>query len=207
MRTVFLFLILSAFFFSCGQNGNKKLPYYGRHEFIESPSGTDTIYHSIADFSFIDQDSTVVDNKTFDDKVYIADFFFTSCPSICPLTTAQMLRVYEAFENDNRVALLSHSIDPEYDDVSVLKDYADKIEINADKWHLVTGNKSDIYDIAQTSYYVGVREEEKAPGGFEHSGAFILVDPDRRIRGVYDGTDPERIDQLIIDIKLLLESL
>lgn len=203
---ILIFITTVILFQSCGQFGSKKLPFLGRHDYVETQNGTDTLYHTIADFQFIDQDSQVVSNETFENKIYVADFFFTSCPSICPLTTAQMLRVYEAFENEDRVKLLSHSIDPEYDNVAVLKDYAEKIEVSSSKWHLVTGDKNEIYDIAQTSYYVGVREEEKAPGGFEHSGAFILVDGQRRIRGIYDGTDPEKINQLISDINILLEN-
>ena len=202
-----MFLFLISISWACLDSGSKQLPYLGRHDFIETDAGTDTVYHAIADFSFIDQDSSIINNNTFNNKIYVADFFFTSCPSICPLTTAQMLRVYEAFEQEDRLELLSHSIDPEYDNVEVLKEYANRIDIKADKWHLVTGEKSKIYDIAQTSYYVGVREEERAPGGFEHSGAFILVDDQRRIRGIYDGTDPEKIDQLIQDIEILLSSL
>ena len=103
--------------------------------------------------------------------------------------------------------LLSHTIDPEYDNVDVLRDYANRLEVVSNKWHFVTGDKSTIYDIAQTSYYVATRENERAPGGYEHSGAFILVDNLGRIRGVYDGTKAEEVDELMDDIKLLLFEL
>jgi protein SCO1/2 len=190
---------------ACEPQVKQELPILGRHIFNETGNGIDTIYHSVAKFSFIDQDSSIVDDNTFAGKIYVADFFFTSCPSICPLTTAQMLRLYNAFRNEPRVLLLSHTIDPDYDDVGVLSAYADKLEITAEKWHLVTGNKEDIYNMAQTSYYVGVREEDKAPGGFEHSGAFVLVDEEGRIRGMYDGTDPAKVDLLISDVNFLLK--
>jgi protein SCO1/2 len=116
----------------------------------------------------------------------------------------QMLRVYDEFKTDTTVMLLSHTIDPEYDNVRVLHDYANRMEVKSAKWHFVTGEKPIIYDMAQTSYYVATRENDQAPGGYEHSGAFILVDNHRRIRGVYDGTKEEAVDKLINDIKTLL---
>lgn len=190
---------------ACQPQPKQELPILGRHLYNETENGVDTVYHTVDKFSFIDQDSNIVNDQTFGGKIYVADFFFTSCPSICPLTTAQMLRLHDAYKDEPRIVLLSHSIDPEFDDVEVLSTYANKLDINSDKWHLVTGSKQDIYDMAQTSYYVGVREEDKAPGGFEHSGAFVLVDEHRRIRGMYDGTDPAKVDLLMSDIKLLLK--
>ena len=119
----------------------------------------------------------------------------------------QLLRVYEKFEDNDQVMILSHSIDPEYDSVAVLNDYANRLEVSSDKWNFITGDKAEIYNMAQTSYYVATRENEDAPGGYEHSGAFILVDQNRHIRGVYDGTDPERVSNLLEDIELLIEEL
>jgi len=167
----------------------------------------DTIYHAIKNFKFVDQDSSFITNETFENGIYVADFFFTSCPSICPIMKSQLLRVYAAFEDSSKVKILSHTIDPEYDNVEVLHDFASRLEVNSDKWHFVTGDKPIIYDMAQTSYYTGVRENGKAPGGYEHSGAFILVDNKRRIRGLYDGTKAESVDKLMIDIYTLLEEL
>ena len=200
-----LLTIISSLVSGCNLSGNEQLPILGRHQYIESESGIDTVYHTISSFSFVDQDSAVITNKTFNGSIYVADFFFTSCPSICPIMKAQMLRVYQEFEDDNRVKLLSHTIDPEYDNVAVLSDYATRLAVNTNKWHFVTGEKEKIYDMAQTSYYIAARANDQAPGGYEHSGAFILVDPSRRIRGVYDGTDAERVDALIADIKILLK--
>ncbi len=195
----FILLILIS---SCHlkQNDPKKLPILG---FKELNSQGDTIYHAIPDYRFIDQDSTIITPSTFEGKVYVADFFFTSCPTICPRMKAQMLRVYEQYKSNEKVQLLSHSIDPEYDQVPILKQYADKLEITSKKWHLVTGDKAEIYEIAK-SYFENASEDPDAPGGFIHSGAFYLVDKSRRIRGYYDGTVPEKVDQLMADIKILL---
>jgi len=177
----------------------KPLPIFGERDV----NGTDTIYHTIADFSFINQDSAIVTNETFQDKIYVADFFFTSCPSICPIMKTQMLRIYEAMENETDVLILSHTIDPEYDTVALLHDYAERLGVSSKKWHFVTGNKDDIYKIAQTSYFATAMEDEAEPGGFLHSGAFLLIDKQRRIRGKYDGTKEDDVNRLIADISKL----
>ena len=114
-----------------------------------------------------------------------------------------MLRVYEEYKNDPEVAILSHSIDPTHDTVAVLHDFAEKLGVESSKWHFVTGDKDEIYDIGETSYMVVANEDEEAAGGYIHSGAFLLVDKKGRIRGVYDGTVPEQVDVLINDIKRL----
>lgn len=204
MKHLIITLIFAGFLISCSNQTPRVLPILGRHEFIDTEAGTDTVYHTIKNFSFVDQDSTTITNETYNGKIYVADFFFTSCPSICPIMKVQMLRVYNEYKADSTVMLLSHTIDPEYDNVERLHDYATRMEVGSSKWHFVTGEKAIIYDMAQTSYYVATRENDKAPGGYEHSGAFILVDDQRRIRGVYDGTQAEAVDKLIVDIKTLL---
>lgn len=165
--------------------------------------GTDTVYHVIAPFRFMDQDSTAVTNDTFKDKIYVADFFFTSCRTICPIMKTQMLRVYKATAGMNDVLLLSHTIDPEYDTVALLHDFAKRLDVTSDRWHFVTGVKDSIYKIAQTSYFATAMEDRTEPDGFIHSGAFLLIDKKGRIRGKYDGTKEEDVNQLIIDIKKL----
>lgn len=191
------------------KRANEKLPFLGRREVSPVKENDviryDTIYHSIADFSFVDQDSNIVNNDTFKDKIYVADFFFTTCPTICPIMKAQMLRVYESFKDDPRLMLLSHTIDPDYDTVALLHDFADRLGVTSDKWHFVTGPKEDIYDIGQNSYMVTSMEDENEPGGYIHSGAFILVDWDRHIRGLYDGTDEKEVNRLMNDIHRLLK--
>lgn len=183
------------------QSSTDRLPYLGNAIYEEN----DTIYHTIQDFQLVDQDSSLVTNETFADKVYVADFFFTSCPTICPKMKAQMLRVYEKFEDTPEVAMLSHTIDPEYDTVALLKDYADRLGVSSDKWKFVTGNQDYMYDLAEGSYMSIVDEEADAPGGYIHSGAFLLIDKERRVRGVYDGTVPEQVDVLMNDIEKLLK--
>ncbi len=187
-----------------------QLPYLGRHNYVEktvnNETVVDTLYHQVADFSFVNQDSSIITPETFEGKVYVTDFFFTSCPTICPVMKTQMLRIYEAYKENNEVALLSHTIDPAYDTVALLQDYAERLGVASDKWHFVTGDKDDIYDIGLKSYMVTAMEDEDEPGGFIHSGAFILVDKDRHIRGMYDGTKPDQVDILIKDIRKLLES-
>jgi protein SCO1/2 len=154
-------------------------------------------------YTFTDQNNRPVDQELFAEKIYVADFFFTSCPTICPIMKTQMLRVYEEYKDDQRVVLLSHSIDPEHDTVEVLQDYGARLGIDADRWHLVTGAKEDIYNTAAI-YGLAAMEDEKAPGGFIHSGSFTLVDRQGRIRGYYRGTEEEAVDRLIDDIAWLL---
>ena len=165
----------------------------------------DTLYHTIPDFAFVDQDSQAVTQATFAGKVYVADFFFTTCPSICPKMSQQMVRLHDAFLDRPEIVLLSHSIDPGHDTVAVLREYAQALGVKSHKWHLVTGDEEAIYDMAG-AYMVSAMRDEKAPGGYIHSGAFILVDRDRRIRGYYDGTKPEEVDQLMTDIERLLRA-
>jgi protein SCO1 len=173
------------------------LPIYGERE-VE---GSDTIYHKIADFKFVDQDSASVTNETFRDKIYVADFFFTSCRTICPIMKTQMLRVYDTIQNDSDVLILSHTIDPKHDTVGLLRDFAERLGVKSSKWHFGTGYDNDyIYKLAQTSYFATAMEDKTEQDGFIHSGAFLLIDKDRRIRGKYDGTKEEDVNRLIADI-------
>lgn len=194
VQAFFVALFLTAVFSSCVKE--KPLPVYGEREV----KGRDTIYHTIADFRFINQDSAIVTNETFEEKIYVADFFFTSCRTICPKMKTQMLRVYEAMKEEPDVLLLSHTIDPEHDTVALLHDFAERLGVSSNKWHFVTGNKEDLYKIAQTSYFATAMEDQSEPDGFLHSGAFLLIDKQGRIRGKYDGTKEEDVNRLIHDI-------
>lgn len=188
---------------ACQNSAEQPLPILGRS--TVSLQG-DTLYHSVGDYEFVNQDSMVVTPKTFQDKIYVADFFFTSCPTICPTMKTQLLRVYEEYHENPRVAILSHSIDPTHDTVAVLKDYSQRLGIqDSGFWHFVTGDKDEIFRLGQTDYMVTAGEDETAPGGYIHSGAFLLVDQDRHIRGVYDGTVPKDVDKLIKDMNRLLK--
>lgn len=192
-------------FSSCKEN-EKRLPIEGRREVKAGISGVaDTIYHTIPDFNFVNQDSNIVTQETFKEGIYVADFFFTTCPSICPIMKTQMLRIYEKYEGNGKVKILSHSIDPKHDSVAVLNKYANSLGVNSNQWHFVTGDKEEIFKIAQTSYMVSVADDNLAPGGVVHSGAFLLIDSRRRVRGHYDGTKAEEVDKLMDDMDILLK--
>ncbi len=196
---IFFVIISAAIIEGCIAKKESPLPVFGEREV----SGNDTVYHAIADFKFIDQDSNEVTNDTYKGKIYVADFFFTSCRTICPIMKTQMLRVYDSIQNDQEVMLLSHTIDPEYDTVGLLHDYAKRLGVESKKWHFVTGNKDEIYKLAQTSYFSTALEDNSEPDGFIHSGAFLLIDKERRIRGKYDGTKEEDVNRLLADIQRL----
>jgi protein SCO1/2 len=186
------------------QKEDRRLPYLGEKEVVSKERGADTVYARIPDFAFVDQDSQQVSNQTFAGKVYVTDFFFTTCPSICPKMKSQMLRVYEKFKDNPRVLLLSHTIDPQHDSVAVLRDYAQRLQVSSGKWHFVTGPKDAIYGMA-LKYLVSAMAEGNQPGGFTHSGHFVLVDENRHIRGIYEGTEAESVDKLLLDIPVLLK--
>jgi len=181
------------------QSGPRVLPILGERDFENG----DTVYHTIPDFEFIDQDSNKVTKADFKGKIYIADFFFTHCPTICPKVTKQMMRLYDKYKSDDRVLLLAHSIDVRNDTVGRLKEYADKLEIKTPKWRLVTGKKEDILGIAN-QYFSIAKEDSESPGGFDHSGKLILTDKQFRIRAFCDGTDPVSVDNFMKDIDALL---
>ena len=207
---IFLAVISTVVFASCNSGQKEEnLPILGNMDLVDrvrdGKKVIDTVYHTIPDFYFTDQDSNSVTQETFSDKIYVADFFFTSCPDICPAMKTQMLRVYEKFKDNEEFALLSHTIDPKRDSVTVLKNYAQRLGVEeSGKWFFVTGEKEKIYDIGLNGYMVTADESPDAPGGFIHSGAFILVDKEKRIRGVYDGTKEEKVDLLMADIPRLM---
>ena len=165
----------------------------------------DTVYHRIADFVFVNQLGDSIRKEDMAGKVYVADFFFTTCPTICPIMKKEMLRVYEEFKGNPEFKILSHTIDPTHDTQAVLQDYADKLGVpDAATWNFLTGDQEKIFEIGQTSYLTTAMADDLEPGGFLHSGAFLLVDQQGRIRGVYDGTKSEQVDRLLADIPKLL---
>lgn len=193
--------------FSCkpafeGSSQTAELPILGERFVNENQ---DTVYHKIADFAFINQMGDTISNADVAGKIYVADFFFTSCPTICPIMKKEMLRVYEDFKGNPDFKILSHSIDPSFDTQKVLKDYAEKLGIaDASTWNFLTGDQEKIFEIGQTSYLTTAMADQLEPGGFLHSGAFLLIDGEGRIRGVYDGTKSDQVDRLISDIPKLL---
>ena len=215
MKNIF-FSLLIVFLVGCGKKPDakkdtlQKLPYLGEPTITSHEENgvliADTIFPTIPAFSFINQDGKEVNDSTFNGGIYVADFFFTSCPTICPKMKAELLRVYEAFKNEPRVKILSHTIDPEHDSVSVLNEYASRLQVTSDKWNFVTGDKDSIYTIAE--YYLCSAEEAPGePGGYIHSGALVLIDHQKHIRGMYDGTKSEEVDLLIKDIPILLSEI
>ena len=160
-------------------------------------------YHTIPNFSLVNQLGDTISQDTFKDKIYIADFFFTSCLTICPIMTVHMGAIQEAIKDQEDVLLLSHSVTPERDSVSVLYQYGIEKGVNPKKWHLVTGPKKDIYDLARKSYMVAKDEGGSGPFDLVHTENFVLIDKQKRIRGYYDGTDPAAIETLLEDLKVL----
>jgi protein SCO1 len=210
-------IILLMMVIGCSQpkeNSSKKverLPYYNTPDFTPSfltdeDAVNKQITHKIEDFTFTNQNGQAVTQKNIDGKIHVADFIFTSCGSICPTMTINMEKVNKAFKKDEDVALLSYSVTPWIDDVKRLKAYADKNNIDAKKWNLLTGSKAAIYELARKSYFA---EEDlgfsKDSTDFLHTEHFILVDQNKRIRGIYNGTLDLEIEQLIKDIALLKE--
>ena len=203
-----LLLPLIALAISCGSPSEKtsevaELPILGERYVDDNQ---DTVYHSIADFAFVNQVGDTIRKEYMAGKIYVADFFFTTCPTICPVMKKEMLRVYEQFKGEPNFRILSHSIDPTHDTQAVLKDYAEKLGVpDAATWNFLTGDQEKIFEIGQTSYLTTTMADDMEPGGFLHSGAFLLVDQQGRIRGVYDGTKTEQVDRLLADIPKLLK--
>ena len=163
-------------------------------------------YHKIKDFSMKNQNGETITQEFYNDKIYVADFFFTTCPTICPIMTENMGYVQEKIKNDSDVLLLSFSVTPEIDSVEQLKKYALEKNVIDSKWNLVTGNKKDIYNLARTSYLVAKTNGDGGKYDMIHTENFVLVDKEKRIRGFYDGTNSKEMDQLLNDINILKNS-
>jgi protein SCO1/2 len=206
MRPVILCAAVLCFALSACNSNTLKI--YGPKLAVQKNENGKTIIDSVDYYipprSFIDQDSNIIDSNTLHGKIYVADFFFTSCPSICPKMMNEMGQVYEKYKNDKNVAILSYSIDPVRDSVARLKTYEEKLHFHSATWHLLTGNKDSIYNLA-AKYLVSVAEDADAPGQHIHDGKFILIDKQRRIRGYYDGTNDDEVQKLKQDMDLLLQ--
>ena len=200
-KKIFIYLLVGTTLVAgCGETADDRLPFLG-DTIIENG---DTIYYTIPDFDYINQDSVHVTNETLAGKPYVADFFFTSCPTICPKVKSQMIRLHDMLGPQHSITFLSMSIDYRKDSVPILKRYVDKLEIDDDHWHFVQLKKDEIESVANQYFNIAF-EDESAPGGFDHSGRLILVDGEGRIRSHCNGTDPESVDQFANDIRLLLD--
>jgi protein SCO1/2 len=206
------FLVFSAitiYLFYNALKPEKSLPIFNpadvNPELVDSTVQYKSKYHTIADFSFINQNGKTVTQKNYEGKIYVADFFFTTCGSICPKMTTNLVEVQNAFLNNPKVLILSHSVLPDVDDVAKLKAYALKNGVNDKKWNLVTGDKAAIYRIARKSYLAVKQGKPDELYDMVHTENFVLVDTKRRVRGFYDGTKKEEIQRLIADINWLCE--
>lgn len=190
-------------FLSVGKINFIRLPYFG--EKTLAANGHDTIYHSVAPFSFINQDGIIVTDKNYDGKIYIADYFFTTCKSICPKMTTELIRVQDKLGyTKGMVQILSHTVDPEHDSVSALKAYSQMVHADTKVWNFVTGDKKELYDMARKSYLLNAVEGDGGPDDFIHSELFVLIDKEKHIRGIYDGTNIKAVNNLIDDVKVLI---
>lgn len=198
-------IILSLFYSAL--KPKKTLPIYNpsmvNPELVDSTIQYISKYHTIADFSFTNQNGKTITQKEYEGKIYVADFFFTTCGSICPKMTTNLVEVQKAFINNPKVMLLSHTVFPETDNVSVLKEYASKNGVIDAKWNLVTGDKKQIYTMARKSYLAVKLGKPDELYDMVHTENFVLVDSKRRVRGFYDGTKKEDIERLIDDINFL----
>jgi len=160
-------------------------------------------FHKVDDFKLINQYGDTISQAEFEDKIYITDFFFTTCQTICPIMTEHMEQIQEAFEDDDEIMLLSHSVTPVIDDVERLNKYAKEHNAIKGKWHLVTGDKKEIYKLARQSYFTTKTTGDGGKYDMVHTENFVLIDKEKRIRGTYDGTNPDEIEEAIEDIKIL----
>jgi protein SCO1/2 len=202
MKKIIYGLIIAISISACNsqQKENRTLPIYGNREpvtkTVNGKTVTDTLYQTIPDFKFVNQYGDSINRKSLDGSIYVADFFFTSCPNICPVMHRNMLEVYNTFKNTGDFKIISQSIDPKHDSVKVLKEYADKLGIEGNTWWFLQGDKDETYKLGK-SYMVTVKD------GGVHDGYFLLIDKAKRIRGSYLGTDPAEVKKLIADIKIL----
>lgn len=208
--TFLLFSIITISLFYNVLKPGKTLPIYNpadvNPELVDSTVQYIAREHKIADFSFTNQNGKTITQKEYEGKIYVADFFFTTCGSICPIMTTNMVDVQKAFLNNPKVMLLSHTVTPEIDSVPVLKKYALKKGVVDSKWNLVTGDKKDIYSMARKSYLAVKLGKPSELYDMVHTENFVLVDAQKRVRGFYDGTKKEEIKRLIDDINWLLEN-
>ncbi len=209
MNKILLNLLIAVLLTACNSSEKKLeegpkllLPVIGEKK-VAGVEKTDTIYHTVGKFKLINQYGDTVTEAATNNKIYVADFFFATCQSICPQMSTQLVRVQEEFKNDADFLIISHSVNPKHDTAEVLNIYAQKYGAIKNKWHFLTGSKREIYNLALFDYLVNALEEDGSPEGFIHSELFLLVDKAKRLRGMYDGTDSIQVNKLIADIKLL----
>lgn len=201
---------------SCGDKSktsgdNSGLPYIGHHDIVyeemEGYQPGDTIFHTVPNFEYLTQDSSYLNSKDISDKIWIAKFFFTHCPTICPPMTSAMKEVNTQLQDaSDEIVFLSFSIDPDRDTPSRLRTYINRHEIKADNWYFLTGDESKTHQLGVDGFRIHAEANDASPGGFAHSPNFVLVDKNQHIRGVYDGLNKEDRERLITDVRKLLEN-
>ncbi|WCO00617.1 SCO family protein [Psychroserpens ponticola] len=208
-KKTFLFSFLCLAFlglFSCNNRKNNVLPIYNptdfKSELVDKNLRNKSKNHTVSDFELINQNGQIITQDIYKDKIYVADFFFTTCGTICPIMTNNMRKIQEEFINDNDIMLLSLSVLPETDNVAVLKEYAKTKGVINGKWNVTTGDKKHIYELARQSYFAVVKQGDRQQD-FIHTPNFILIDKEKQIRGIYDGTKDEDIKRIIEDIHIL----
>lgn len=208
IRFTYILPAVAIFLFACGnekentteEKGNEKLPYLGQHDLDEEG---DTIYHTIPGFELLNQDSISFTHSELQDKIHVADFFFTSCETICPMMTSRMKKVAKHIANMDDVRILSFSVDPEHDTPSVLKQYGEANGVDFKKWTFLTGDEAYIHELGGEAYLLNMMRDSASQGGFLHSEYFVLVDKNGRIRGMYDGTSDNDVERLTKEIDVL----
>lgn len=183
------------------QQDTNTLPILGQSDY--DPVIKDSVHHQVQEFAFINQDSAIITLDHLKGKTTVVSFFFTSCPSICPLMTRQLKRLQKLTKDSLDIQILTHTVDPKRDSVIRLREYIKRNEIDNSNWDFVTGDQQDIFESGVYNYYLATAEDVLAEGGFLHSEMFVLVDKDLHLRGVYTGTVPKQVDKLIADIKRL----
>lgn len=198
-----IFLIPFIFFLllSKGKYNYKHLDIFGPKELN---AGGDTTYFTVPDFKLVNQNGDTITQKNLEGKIYVANFFFASCPGVCPKMTDSLRHVQDEFKDYKDVMFISHTVDPEHDSLPALKAFAQKHGADLSKWYFVTGNRDSIYDLAMKGYLVPAAEDARAEGGFLHSQLLLLIDKEKRIRGIYDSLDPKEMQRLKDEIKVLL---
>ena len=204
---LFILSVIIIYFIYTLLKPEERLPIYQpdmvNAELVDSTVQYIRKYHTVKDFELLNQNGDTITQEDYKDKIYVADFFFTTCLTICPVMTDHMLKIQEKIKDDPEVLLLSHTVFPKTDSVPVLKEYAEEKGVIDAKWNLVTGDKKQIYDLARKSYLASKSNGDGGPYDMIHTENFVLVDKEKRIRGFYDGTDAEAIDDLMHDIKVL----
>ena len=203
-----LFFLIFLGITSCNQNSKKELPIYNpsniNPELVDKSLRNTKNNHTVTDFSLINQNGKIITQDDYKDKIYVADFFFTRCQTICPIMTDNIAKLQDVFKTDDDIMFLSLSVTPEIDSISVLREYADKKGVIDSKWNVTTGNKKHIYELARKSYFAVVEQGDGGLQDFIHTTNFVLIDKKKQIRGIYDGTDTKEIKRLIKDIKVLI---